>query len=382
MDIPIYLDYNATTPIDPRVKEEMLPYIDDVFGNPSSSHAHGRRAREAVERARRQVAGLLGASPDEIIFTSGGSESNNHAIKGVAFAAKDRGTHIITTAIEHPAVLNTCRYLGEHHGFEITYLPVDQYGLMDPRVLVKAIRADTILITIMHANNEVGTIQPVAEIASVARERGIPVHTDAAQSVGKIDVGVNDLGVDLLTVAGHKLYAPKGIGALYVRKGTSLHSLIHGAGHEDGRRAGTENVPFIVGLGAACELAGSNRIGETRRLEVLRERLHIRLNEELRERGRMDVKLNGHPEKRLPNTLNVSLGEVDAQALLTATSEIAASTGSACHAGETEPSPVLSAMGLGRDRALSALRLSLGRFTSEDEVDRAAELIIGRVMDD
>ena len=252
---PIYLDYNATTPIDPAVAAAMRPYLDGQFGNPSSSHAYGQAAKEAVEQARAQVAALLGCAPAEVIFTSGGSESDNQAIKGIAFARRERGTHLITSQIEHPAVQSTCRYLEARHGFQVTYLPVDRDGLVDPAAVEAAITPQTILITIMHANNEVGTLEPIAEIGQVARRHGIAFHTDAAQSVGKVPVQVDDLGVDLLTVVGHKLYAPKGIGALYVRRGTRLDSLIHGAGHEDGRRAGTENVPYIVALGTACALA-------------------------------------------------------------------------------------------------------------------------------
>lgn len=375
-DSPIYLDYNATTPIHPEVKVAMLPHIEKLFGNPSSGHAYGLVAREAVDQARRQVANLLGAEPDEIVFTSGGSESNNHAIKGVAFAARPRGTHIITAAIEHPAVLNTCRYLSEFHGFDVTYIPVDELGQVDPRIVEAAICPETALITIMHSNNEMGTIQPLPEISALAHERGILFHTDAAQSVGKVPVNVDELGVDLLTVAGHKAYAPKGIGALYVRKGTLLHAFIHGAGHENGRRAGTENVPYIVGLGKASELAHGDLDRETARLRMLRDRLHLGLQQGFDSLGYDEVKLNGHPEMRLPNTLNISLPGLDGNELLARTPQIAASTGSACHAGETEPSPVLTAMGLGRARALTALRLSVGRFTTEDEVDRAAKLIL------
>ena len=370
MSRPIYLDYNATTPVAPEVVEAMLPYLRERFGNPSSGHLYGREAREGVEAARARVAGLLGAQPDEVVFTGGGSESDNLAIKGVALAHANRGRHIITSAIEHPAVLNTCRYLADRHGFRVTYLPVDGHGLVDPNDVRRAIDPGTILITIMHANNEVGTIQPVEEIGEIARERGILFHTDAAQSAGKIPTDVSRLQVDLLTVAGHKLYAPKGIGALYVRHGVKLDPLVHGAGHEGGRRAGTENVAYMVGLGVACEMAVRLMNGEADRLRRLRDLLHRLLQENI-----PGLVLNGHPGHRLPNTLNVSIPGVEGERLLAALPGIAASTGAACHAGTAEPSAVLTAMGVSRHLALSALRLSLGRYTTEAEVKEAARLI-------
>ncbi|MDP2659438.1 MAG: cysteine desulfurase family protein [Dehalococcoidia bacterium] len=372
---PIYLDYNATTPIDPAVEEAMLPYLkgglDGRFGNPSSSHRYGREAHSAIVKARGQVAELLGCKPDEIAFTGCGSEADNLAIKGVAEAYRDKGNHIITSQIEHPAVLNTCRYL-ERHGYEVTYLPVDEYGLVDPASVEAAITARTILISIMHANNEVGTVEPIAAIGAIANSKGVHFHTDAAQSVGKIPTRVDELCVDLFTVAGHKLYAPKGVGALFVRAGTKLEPLIHGAGHEGGRRAGTENVSHIVALGKACEIAGKTMTEYVPRLRELRDRLHQHLAA-----GMDGLKLNGHPMDRLPNTLNVSFPGMDGEALLAQTPLVAASTGSACHAGRTEPSAVLLAMGTKRERALAAIRFSLGKFTSAVDVDQAAALILG-----
>ncbi len=367
---PIYLDHNATTPVDPAVFGAMRPYLEAEFGNPSSGHEYGQAAREAVEHARRQVAELLGAEPAEIVFTGGGSEADNLAICGVAFSRRDRGRHIVTTAVEHPAVLNTCRYLQRRHGFAVTVLPVDPAGLVDPDDVRRTLREDTILVSVMHAQNEVGTIQPVAEIAAVVRERGIAFHTDAAQSVGKVPVPVQDLGVDLLAVAGHKLYAPKGVGALYVRTGLTLERLIHGAGHEGGRRAGTENVAGIVGVGKACALARKHLDAEASRLQGLRDELGRRLAG-----GIPGLRLHGHSERRLPNTLNVGVPGVAGEDLLAAVPGVAASTGSACHAGRTEPSGVLLAMGLRPAEALTAVRLSLGRFTTEEDVWRAADLL-------
>jgi cysteine desulfurase len=372
VDRPIYLDYNATTPIAPDVLDAMLPYLREQFGNPSSSHAYGAAAYEAVDRARTQVAGLIGCQPSEIVFTGSGSEANNLAIKGVAFARRGRGDHIVTSAVEHPAVLTTCRYLVDRFGFRLTVVPVDGHGLVDPDDVARAIEPRTTLITIMHANNEVGTVQPIAEIANVARERGVAFHTDAAQSVGKVETSVDDLAVDLLMIVGHKLYAPKGIGALYVRSGTELDSLVHGAGHESGRRAGTENVPYMVALGKACALAAARlETGGADRMRVLRDRLHGLLQE-----GVPGLLLNGHPTHRLPNTLNVTYPGHDGEDLLARTPQIAASTGSACHAGRTEPSGVLMAMGIELERALGAVRLSLGCQTTVEEIDAAADALI------
>ncbi len=378
---PTYLDYNATTPLDPAVVEAMLPYLQTHFGNPSSTHAYGKTAHEAVERARAQVAALIGAQPDEIVFTGGGTEASNQAIKGVFFAAfrgvlgrlfrKDM--HAITTAVEHPATLQPCDFL-RRLGCKVTILPVDRTGRADPDDVRRAIEGRTRLVTVMHSNNEVGTLQPIREIAAVARERGVLTHTDAAQSLGKLPLDVNELGVDLLTVAGHKLYAPKGVGVLYVRRGTRLESFIHGAGHEGGRRAGTENVPYLVALGQACEVARQSLPAATGRLRALRDRLWERLRAALGER----VVLNGHPELRLPNTLNVNfVGHVGAE-LLESVPEVAASTGSACHEGSVTQSPVLCAMGVPPELGRGAVRLSVGRFTTEEEVDRAAEAFAAR----
>lgn len=377
MSKPIYLDYNATTPIDPAVKDAMLPYLGEHFGNPSSSYTYGQRAKEAVETARGQVAALIGAASDEIIFTSGGSESDNQAIIGVALANAERGKHIITSCIEHPAVINTCRYLEERLGFRITYLPVDSNGLVNPEDVRNAITKDTILITIMHANNEVGTIEPIAEIGAIAKEREILFHTDAAQSCGKIEVDVNRLQIDLLTVAGHKLYAPKGVGALFVKSGSRLDSLVHGAGQEQGGRAGTENVPYLVGLGAACRIAGEALAHYQKEAKLLRDRLHAKIETAL---GRKRVRLNGHPEQRLPNTLNISIKGIVGEQLLRQIPEVAASTGAACHAGSTEPSSVLLEMGIDRETALGALRLTLGRWSTQKEIDTAGELIVERAL--
>jgi cysteine desulfurase len=375
---PIYLDYNATTPLDPAVVEAMLPYLQTHFGNPSSTHPYGKTAHTAIDQARHQVAVLLGARDDEIVFTGGGSEASNQALKGVVFqklrgwfSRWSRAAHIITCAIEHPATLQPCEFL-QRLGCKITILPVDGHGLVDPDGVYKAMDSSTTLVSIMHANNEVGTLQPIKEIAALARQRGVLVHTDAAQSLGKVPVNVDDLGVDLLSVAAHKLYAPKGIGVLYVRSGVKLEPLIHGAGHEGGRRAGTENVPYIVALGKACELARQSLPAATDRLCSLRDRLWQRLQTGLGER----VLLNGHPEKRLPNTLNVNfVGHVGAE-LLAKVPEIAASTGSACHEGLVTQSPVLCAMRVPPEIGRGALRLTVGRFTNEDEVDRAAQALL------
>lgn len=372
---PTYLDYNATTPLDPLVIESLLPYLSEDFGNPSSSHPYGQKAREAVEEARARVAFLLGADPAEIIFTSGGTEANNQALIGTALANGGHGRHIITTAIEHPAVLNPLHWL-EGQGFTVTYLPVDATGRVNPQAVRQAITSATTLVSIMHANNEVGTIQPLSEISAITREHGILLHTDAAQTVGKIPARVGDLGVDLLTVAGHKFYAPKGIGALYVRKGTIISSYLHGAGHESGRRAGTENVPFIVALGKAAELAGNRLVAEGERLQCLRDRFHARLSHLVE-----GVSLNGHPTDRLPNTLNVSFQGIAGADLLARTPELAASTGSACHDGKGELSGVLKAMGIPREQGFGAVRFSLGRLTTPEEIDHAADLIAVHVME-
>jgi cysteine desulfurase len=371
---PIYLDYNATTPVDPAVFEAMLPYLKDHFGNASSAHAFGRAAHDAVETARQQVADLLGAKPEEIVFTGGGSEASNHALKGVVFAklhgvfgrwAKD--AHIVTSAVEHPATLGPCEFLRRLR-CRVTVLPVDRFGVVSLDAAKKTLERGATLLSVMHANNEVGTIQPIRALADLAHERGALVHTDAAQTLGKIATDVRELGVDLLTVAGHKLYAPKGVGALYIRKGVKLEPLIHGAGHEQGRRAGTENVPYVVGLGKACELARQSLPDATGRLNRLRDRLWERLREGFGDQ----VTLNGHPEQRLPNTLNVNfLGEYGDD-LLERMPEVAASRGSACHAGSVTLSPVLKAMGVSPREGRGAVRFSVGRFTTEEEIDRAA----------
>jgi cysteine desulfurase len=366
--VAIYLDHNATTPIAPEVLDAMRPYLEERFGNPSSAHEHGALARQAVERARAQVAALLGCEPDSVVFTASGSEADNLAIKGVAFARLGQGEHIITSAIEHPAVLGACRYLERRLGYRLTIIPVDGFGIVDPDDVRRAIEPGTVLVSVMHANNEVGTLEPIAEIAGVAREHAIACHTDAAQSVGKVALHVDELAVDLLTMTGHKLYAPKGIGALYVRPGTRLDSLIHGAGHEHGLRAGTENVPYIVGLGAACALAAERlRAGAPDRIRGLRDRLHAALRSTV-----PGLALNGHPEQRLPNTLNISFPNQDGESLLARTPSVAAATGSACHSGRTEPSTVLTAMGLDAQRALGAVRLSLGHDTTAADIDAAA----------
>ncbi|HLN30386.1 MAG TPA: cysteine desulfurase family protein [Gemmataceae bacterium] len=371
----IYLDYNATTPLDTAALEAMLPYLREHFGNPSSTHAFGVAAHEAVDLARRQVAAMLGAEADEIVFTSGGSEASNHALKGIVFAhlraasgGLTKNTHLITSAIEHPATLRPCEFL-QGIGCQVTILPVDRHGCVDPDAVRNALDRPTALVSIMHANNEVGTLQPIREIAELAHARGALVHTDAAQSAGKIPVNVHELGVDLLSLAGHKLYAPKGIGALYVRRGVKLEPLIHGAGHEGGRRAGTENVPYVVALGKACAIAREAFPHSTERLLSLRNRLWQRLYSVWGDR----VVLNGHPENRLPNTLNVNfVGHIGAE-LLRAVPEVAASTGSACHEGSVRLSPVLEAMGVAPELGRGAVRFSVGRFTTEAEIDRAAQ---------
>ena len=368
---PIYLDYNGTTPVDPRVVEAMLPSLTRHFGNPSSSHFYAHAPRAAIETAREQVASLIACAPDEIIFTGGGSESDVLAIRGAALALRSRGNHIITQQTEHPAVRETCRALERLDGFRVTSLPVDHDGRVNPADLAAAMTDQTVLVSIMLANNETGTLQPVAELARIAHQHHVLFHTDAAQAVGKIATHVSTLGVDLLTVAGHKLYAPKGVGALYVRKGVQLQPIIAGGGQESGVRAGTENVASLVALGIACRLAWQELVESQMRLGSLRDRLHQRLEQRLPEA----VHLNGHPTERLPNTLNVSIDGVSGEEVLAATPGIAASTGSACHAGTTFPSGVLSAMGMDRIRALGALRLTLGRWSTTDEVEQAASLL-------
>jgi cysteine desulfurase len=362
----IYLDYNASTPIDPAVAAVMKPFLADHFGNPSSGHWAAAPAKAALEKARGQIAVLLGCEDNEIVFTSGGSEANNLALKGVYFARRGSGDHIITTQVEHPAIAAPCRFL-ERMGARLIYLPVDRFGRVDPDDLNRAITPRTILISIMHANNEVGTIQPIEECSRIAREQGVLFHTDAAQSVGKIATDVNRLGVDLLSIAGHKLYAPKGVGALFVRRGVTLEPLLHGAGHESGRRAGTESALLAAGLGKACELARD--LASMDRVRTLRDHLW----HELQERFGNRITLNGHHTHRLPNTLNVSFVNCNGAEILKGLDGVAASTGSACHAGRIELSPVLEAMGITPEVGMGAIRFSLGRGTTREEIDAVAE---------
>lgn len=366
----IYLDYNASTPLDKEVIEVMKPVLEKTFGNPSSIHKFGTEAKMLVEKARNQVASLINCDPSEIIFTSGGTESNNFAIKGAAFANKSKGNHIITTAIEHPAVMEVCQYL-EKNGFRLTVVEVDPYGLVDPAAIEAAIRPDTILISVMHANNETGTIQNIREIADIAQRNKILLHCDAAQSTGKIKTDVNELNVNLLSIAGHKLYGPKGVGALYIRSGTKLEKLMHGANHEQNLRAGTENVLEIVGLGKACEIAGDEleKFGDHTRL--LRERLFNGLVEAL-----PDIRRNGHETKCLPNTLSISFPGVEANTLVSRLDNFAVSAGAACHAEHVDVSDVLKAMKIPVHYAMGTIRFSLGKYTTQDEIDQALSQII------
>ena len=364
---PIYLDYNATTPIDPQVAQAMLPYIHQHYGNPSSSHTIGVAAKKGVDQAREQLAEMLGSQMEEVVFTSGGTESNNYAIKGVAGAYRNKGNHIITSSVEHPAVLEVCSYL-EVRGNKVTYLPVDGFGMVDPDQVAAVITPETILISIMHANNEVGTIEPIEAISEIARRHGVLLHADCAQSAGKIPVNVDALGVDLLSIAGHKVYSPKGIGALYIRKGVQLEKLIHGANHEMGWRAGTENVIEIVGLGQACELIRQNLANYHQSMLTMRDRLETGLAERV-----PNVKVNGHPEKRLPNTSSLSFKGLEANEMLAGLQEVAASAGAACHSDRIEVSSVLEAMRVPIEYAMGTLRFSVGRFTTEEEIDRALE---------
>lgn len=370
---PIYLDYNATTPIDKAVAEAMRPYLELYFGNPSSVHAYGVKAKMAVEKARQQVAVLIHCEPSEVIFTSGGTESNNWAIKGIAFANRQKGNHIITSAVEHPAVFEVCRYL-EKNGFEVTTVPVDKYGMVKVDDIEKAIRKETILITIMHANNEVGTIQPIEAIARLAKEHSVFFHTDAAQSLGKIPVDVRKMGVDLLSIAGHKLYAPKGIGALYIQRGIFLEKLIHGADHEQNLRAGTENVLEIVGLGMACELAATHLVENRKHYSKTRDYLQQLLSDAL-----PGIKFNGHPHQRLPNTLSVSFPRVEANTLIDRMEGVAASAGAACHSESVDVSAVLEAMLVPLDYAMGTIRFSTGRYTTMVDIKTAADEIIATV---
>lgn len=384
MKLPIYMDNHSTTPVDPRVFEAMVPYFTEKFGNAASrNHSFGWEAAEAVKKARREVAELIGAVPEEIIFTSGATESDNLAIKGVAEARNDtsvsfraRGNHIITAAAEHRAVLDSCKRL-EQQGFEVTYLPVDRHGRVDPDGVQRAITPHTILVTIMAANNEVGTLQPIAEIGRIARDHGVLFHTDAVQAAGKIPIHVEEMNVDLLSLSAHKMYGPKGVGALYVRrKNPEVHlaPLLDGGGHEQGLRSGTLNVPGIVGFGVACRIAAEEMAIESERLRRLRDRLQNGLFAELDE-----VHLNGHPTERLPNNLNLSFAYVDGETLLVGLSDIAVSTGAACTSAKLEPSHVLRAMRVSEDLAQSSLRFGLGRFNTEEEVDYVRDRVVETV---
>lgn len=377
---PIYLDYNATTPVDPRVVDALLPYLTTHPGNPSSIHSYGTAPRQAVELARERVAALLRTEADRIVFTGSGSESDNLAIRGAALAhlaVSRRPVHIITQQTEHPAVLATCRSLARWHDVEVTYLPVDAHGLVEPELLAAAITPRTVLISIMWANNETGVLQPIGPLCRIAHEHGVLFHTDAAQAVGKIPVDVSAVGVDLLTLVGHKMYAPKGVAALYVRAGVTIEPLVYGGGQERGLRAGTENVALAVALGVAADLCRTEQAdGSQNRLSRLRDRLHDRLYRQLPLGA---VAVNGHPVDRLPNTLNLAIAGVSGDDVLTASPGIAASTGSACHSAVPEPSPVLTAMGQPPERAMSALRLSVGRWTTTDEIDQAAATLAASV---
>jgi cysteine desulfurase len=367
-DSPIYLDHNATTPILPEAVDAMIPYLRDHFGNPSSGHAYGQRSRQAVDRAREQVASLVGCEPDEIVFTSGGTEANNLAIRGACEARSDR-TRVVTSNIEHPATANPCGWL-EKNGWPVSRIGVDGDGCVRLEEIRGNLRAPAALVTIMHSNNETGVLQPIAEIASAARAAGAFVHTDAAQSVGKVSVNVRDLNVDLLSIAGHKLYAPKGIGALFIRRGVRLAPFTLGAGHERGIRPGTENVASIVALGVACEIAQRDLHEVAARVSRLRDRLWQTLHDEISE-----IRLNGHSALRLPNTLNVRFPQVSGASVLSAATEVAASTGSACHDGHEMASAVLLAMGIPAAEALGSVRLSLGRSSTEDQMKQAAQAL-------
>ena len=372
----IYLDYNATTPVDPQVASVIFKCMNEEFGNPSSAHAYGESAHAVLERARSQIASLIGASAAEIVFTGSGSEADALAIRGTFLSALADGRphlHMITQVTEHPAVLAACSELEEIHGVTVTYLPVDEFGKIDPREVEKAITPETFLISIMHSNNEIGTFQPLAQIAAIARAHAVTLHCDAAQSIGKIGVNVRELGVDMLTIVGHKMYSPKGIAAMYVRSGVRLRSIIGGGGQERGLRAGTENVPYVVGFGEAAELVEKSLAnGEQQRLMTLRNRLESKLRAELPQH----FHVHGHPTDHLPNTINFRIDGVPALSLLASMPNIAASAGSACHAGKDTPSAVLLALGLDTADALCAVRVSLGRWSTDDEVDQAVAQII------
>ncbi|MCL0057626.1 cysteine desulfurase NifS [Dehalococcoidales bacterium] len=367
----IYLDYAATTPTHPEVVKAMLPYFTELFGNPSSVYSYGQEAKEAIEEARVKVADLIGARSGELVFTSGGTEADNFAIMGVAYANESKGNHIVTTLIEHAAVINTCKFL-EKRGFKVTYLPVDEWGLVNPDEVRRAITDKTILVSVMHANNEMGTIEPIAEIGKIVREAGIYFHTDAVQTAGHIPVDVNELGVDLLSMSAHRLYGPKGVGALYIRKGTKLVRIMHGGEQERWRRATTENVPGIVGFGRAAELAQQEMSEDTKRLTYLRDKLIKGLLE------RIDhIRLNGHPTKRLPNNVNVSIDFIEGEAMLLNLDleGICASTSSACASSSLKPSHVLLALGLSPERVHGSLRFTLGKWTTEEEIGQVVEVL-------
>lgn len=374
----IYLDHNATTPVRPEVLEAMRPFYGPIYGNASSLHGFGREAKDGLERAREQVAKVLGARPDEVCFTGGGTEADNLAVKGVAWANRDRGKHLITSQVEHHAVFNTCEYL-EKQGFKVTYLPVDSEGRVDPGDVEKAITKETLLVSIMQANNETGTVQPIAEIGRIARKRGVYFHSDAVQAFTKLPTGVDELGVDLLSLSGHKIYGPKGVGCLYIRKGTKLDPLVHGGHHERNRRAGTENVPSIVGLGKAAELGAGEMSEEAKKLATLRDRLQEGILARIPE-----VRINARNARRLPGTLSVCFRYVEGESILLGLDlkGIAASSGSACSSGAIEPSYVLTAMGVPPEEARGSVRFSLGRQNTEQEVDRVVgelEVILVRL---
>lgn len=366
---PIYLDYNATTPIAPEVADAMIPYLKDFFGNPSSSHFYGRQGKEAVDKARKQVASMLNCDASELIFTSGGSESNNYALKGYVFANQDKGKHIITSSIEHPAIIEVCKFL-ETEGFEVTYLPVDGTGRVQLSDVKNAIRPDTILISVMYANNEVGTLQPISEISRLAKENNIVVHSDCAQAVGKVPVNIGELGIDLLSIAGHKLYGPKGVGVLYIRKGIKLQKLIHGADHEGNLRAGTENVLEIVGLGKAAELAMEKEDERSKHEKDLIQLLQSNLSHI------SDVQFNGSAEFCLPNTLSVSFKNLQANEILANLKNVAASAGAACHTDSISVSSTLEAMKVPLEYAMGTIRFSVGRYTTKEEIELASKEII------
>jgi cysteine desulfurase len=373
----IYLDYNATTPIDPHVLESMIPYMREHYGNPSSIHSYGSKAKAALDESREQVSELISAKPKEIVFTSGGSESNNSAIIGAAFALKEKGNHLITTRIEHASILETFRFLG-NHGFKVTILGVDEHGLIDLDELGESITDETILVSVMLANNETGVIMPINEIAAIVKEKGIIFHTDAVQACGKIVINLNYIPVDMLSISSHKIYGPKGVGATYIKDGLRVDPFIHGGGQERGRRSGTENVPAIVGFGKACEIVKEELKSQKSgvRIKGMRDQLHKRIAEKID-----CLKLNGHPDKRLPNTLNLSFEDVEGESLVMSLDleGIAVSTGSACSEGNVEASHVLLAMGLSKEEALSSLRISLGRFTEKGHIDHVLDVLPGIV---